>query len=158
LNFTQPALALRHPATLLATWGGSGLFAFAPGTMGSLATLPFVWGIELGFGKIGVLVFAFITFAIGWWATARYTQHSENKDPKEVVIDEVSGQALVLLLVPQTLLGYALGFVLFRLFDILKPWPVSWADRRFKTPFGVMLDDTLAAFYGLAALVVLQAV
>ena len=74
------------------------------------------------------------------------------EDPKQVVIDEIAGQWLVLLIVPPGALEYALGFVLFRIFDIFKPWPVSWADRTIKGGFGVMLDDILAALYAMIVL------
>lgn len=69
-------------------------------------------------------------------------------DPKEVVVDEVAGQWLVLAAIPADPALFALGFVLFRIFDIFKPWPVRWADRQVGGGLGIMLDDLLAALYG----------
>jgi phosphatidylglycerophosphatase A len=78
------------------------------------------------------------------------------EDPGWIVIDEVVGQGLTLLLTPPDLLNYAAGFALFRLFDIKKPWPVSWADQQIKGGLGIMLDDVLAGIYALALLTLLQ--
>jgi phosphatidylglycerophosphatase A len=149
-----PLLPFTHPATLFATWYGSGLSPKAPGTMGSIAALPFAWTVQGIWGAKGLFVFAIFVFFAGWLATWRYMRGSEAHDPQEVVVDEVSGQALVLSVLPHTLAAYLVGLVLFRLFDIWKPWPVSWADRRCKGAFGVMLDDTLAAGY--AALIAMM--
>jgi len=77
------------------------------------------------------------------------------EDPGAVVIDEIAGQWLALLAVEPTLVGYAVGFALFRAFDILKPWPVSWADCNVTGGIGVMLDDVLAAAYAGGALYVI---
>lgn len=154
--FTRPSLPLRHPALWLATWFGAGLLPRAPGTWGSLAALPFAWAIT-GAGGPWLLAAATVVLSfVGWWAAERYAAASGSGDPGQVVIDEVAGQWLVLTLAPRTLVGYALGFALFRLFDIVKPWPVSWADRRLKGGLGIMLDDILAAFYGLAVLSIVK--
>ncbi len=145
--FRTPALRFFHPATLIATWFGAGLVPKAAGTVGSLATLPFAWVIDRYAGMGGLLLFALISFIIGWWATHIYMQHGKVHDPNEVVIDEVAGQALLLAFLPHTLAAYVIGFFLFRLFDIVKPWPVCIADRQMESAFGVMLDDILAALY-----------
>jgi phosphatidylglycerophosphatase A len=83
---------------------------------------------------------------------------SATKDPSAIVIDEVAGQWLVLLGAAPNPLSYVLAFVLFRVFDIWKPWPVSWADRRLAGGLGIMLDDLLAAVYAVLALFVLLAI
>lgn len=153
---THPTLSLRNPAHLLATWFGVGLLPKAPGTWGSLAALPFAWIIaELG-GWPWLAAAILIVTLIGWWAAERTVAQSGVQDPGAVVIDEVAGQWLVLLVTPPNLLLYALGFLLFRLFDITKPWPASWADRQVKGGLGVMLDDLLAGLYGLAVVIVVQ--
>ncbi|MEM1236609.1 MAG: phosphatidylglycerophosphatase A [Pseudomonadota bacterium] len=141
---------------IIATFFYVGHMKPAPGTWGSLAgVIAAVPIIELG-GVWALAVGAVIAFAIGVWATAQVAG-PENHDPSEVVIDEVAGQWVALLpfafirgLFPGDDIGginyviaLAIGFVFFRLFDILKPWPVSWADRR-EDPFGVMFDDILA--------------
>ena len=153
---TPTPLPFRHPVTLLATWFGAGLLPKAPGSWGSLAALPFAWVItEAGGGRLLAAAVALVSL-VGWWAAERYAEASGGGDPGPVVIDEVAGQWLVLTMLPPDLAGYALGFVLFRLFDIVKPWPVSWADRRLKGGLGIMLDDLLAGLYGLGVLALLR--
>ena len=146
----------------LATWGYAGLLPFVPGTWGSAAALPFA-ALLHWLGSFPLLAGATVgVFFLGWWATAEETRGKDNHDPGEIVIDEVAGQWLTFLPLSYVLWthgntvgilpwpGIVGGFVLFRVFDILKPWPVSWADRK-STPFGVMFDDILAGIY--AALV-----
>ncbi|KAB7615743.1 phosphatidylglycerophosphatase A [Amylibacter sp. SFDW26] len=140
---------------LIATFFYVGLMPKAPGTWGSLAALPFAI-IIFAMGSFPALLIATIaTFFIGWWATAQHTANTDNHDPGEVVIDEVVGQWITLFPlagmlwlweVPLAILpwpGLVVGLMFFRFFDILKPWPVSWADKK-ETPFGVMLDDVFA--------------
>jgi phosphatidylglycerophosphatase A len=151
-------LPLRHPAALLATWFGVGLIPIAPGTWGSLAALPFAWAISRVWGATGLAIAVAIVFFIGWWAAATVTKASGIKDPGSVVIDEVAGQWLVLLAAPRDPLTWLVAFLLFRIFDIWKPWPVRWADRDITGGLGVMLDDLLAAVYAALVLSVLLAI
>ncbi len=153
---TPPPPSLRDPATLLATWFGAGLLPKAPGTWGSLAALPFAWALARSGGSFAVGLGALLVFLVGWWAAGRHAAAAGAEDPGQVVIDEVVGQWLVLLTVRPDLLSYGIGFLLFRLFDITKPWPVRWADRRIHGGLGIMLDDVLAGLYGLLVMVVLQ--
>jgi phosphatidylglycerophosphatase A len=132
---------------LLATWFGSGLLPGAPGTWGSLAALPFAWLIALEFGPLGMLVAALAAFIVGCWAADTVAKAGGVSDPGFVVIDEVAAQWLVLAAAPTHLVAYAAGFVLFRIADIVKPWPASWADRRIHGGLGIMLDDAFAAVY-----------
>ncbi len=144
---------LRRPSVLLATWFGSGLLPKAPGTWGSLAALPFAWGIQSSGGQGALLAAAAAIFFIGWWAADRYARDTGIKDPGSVVIDEVAGQWLALAFVPMSAWSYIAGFALFRAADIFKPWPASLADRRLAGGFGIMLDDIIAGAYaGLALL------
>lgn len=145
-----------HPAVLAATWFGCGRLPGAPGTWGSAAALPFAWLLYRWGGSIAVLAASALCFAIGWAASAIYVRRTGIADPKEVVIDEVAGQWLVLAAVPDDLMLYALGFAVFRVLDIWKPWPAGWADRHIEGGLGVMADDFLAALYG-AALMALAA-
>lgn len=154
----SPKPSPRDPAILLATWFGAGLMPFAPGTWGSLAALPFAWGLTWAGGWPLLAVATLAVFVVGWWASARYVAASGISDPGSVVIDEVAGQWLVLLFTPLDPLLYGVGFLLFRALDITKPWPASWADRSVEGGLGVMLDDVLAALYGLAAMLALQQV
>ena len=135
--------------TLIATWFGSGRSSFAPGTMGSLATLPLAYLIHVTLGWQALIVGSVIAFVIGVKATELYLKHETDKsDPGEVVIDEVAGQMLTLAFLAPTITSYLLGFFLFRLFDVVKPWPIGWLDKNVKGAMGVMVDDMVA---GLAA-------
>lgn len=146
-------LVARHPAAIAATCFGIGYLPFAPGTAASLAALPMAWALDLAGGRPAILLAALALATIGWWAGAVYVRHHHAEDPSEVVIDEVAAQLLVLTVVPLTPLSIIAGFVLFRVFDIVKPWPVSWADRKVKGGLGVMLDDLLAALYAALGLI-----
>jgi phosphatidylglycerophosphatase A len=137
-----------HPAHLIATWFGCGLLPKAPGTWGSAAALPFAWGLYLLGGAWALLAASGLCFLAGWWASSVYVRKTGIADPSEVVIDEVAGQWLVLAAVPADPVLYALGFLVFRVLDIAKPWPASWADRHIEGGLGVMADDMLAAAYG----------
>ena len=151
-------LPLWHPATLFATGFGTGLLPFAPGTCGSLAAVPFAWAIRSHWGAAGIAVATLIVFIIGWWVAATVAEATGTEDPGTIVIDEVAGQWLALVAAPLDPLAYALAFLLFRLFDIWKPWPARWADRHVKGGLGIMLDDLLAAVYAILVSAVLQAI
>jgi len=145
-------LALWHPACLLSTWFGAGLLPGVPGTWGSAAALPFAWVIATAFGSVGLLIAGALVFCVGVWAAEVYVRRSGIQDPGPVVIDEVAGQWITLAFAPLTPFAYLLGFLLFRICDILKPWPAGWADRQVTGGFGAMLDDALAALYACAAM------
>jgi phosphatidylglycerophosphatase A len=137
----------------LATWFGAGLMPVAPGTWGSLAALPFAWAILHYGGLVWLAGATVVVFLIGWWASSVYVATSGTADPGAVVIDEVAGQWLTLLpAAPLVWWHWLAGFALFRLFDIVKPWPVGWADRHVKGGFGVMIDDVIAGVYAGAIL------
>ncbi|RMH49503.1 MAG: phosphatidylglycerophosphatase A [Alphaproteobacteria bacterium] len=151
---------------LVATLFGIGHLRPAPGTWGSAAAVPMAWLLH-GLGGFPLLALATLaTFGLGWWATWRATDGKAEHDPKEIVIDEVVGQWIALWPLSAGLWhagvapwvfpypGWIGGFLMFRLFDIWKPWPVSAFDRR-TTPFGVMMDDVAAGI--LAAIVVTAA-
>ena len=140
---------------LLATWFGTGFLPVTPGSWGSLAALPFAWLITGVWGITGLGVAAAIAFILGWWAAATVARASAVEDPGVVVIDEVAAQWVVLLATPPAPLPYALAFVLFRVFDIWKPWPAGWAERHVKGGLGIMLDDLFAAVYAMISLLVL---
>ena len=140
------------PSSLLATWFGSGLLPWAPGTWGSLAALPFGVALFWLTGPFGLLLASLAVFALGLWAAGAYEQVAAIKDPGAIVIDEVAGQWIAL--IPAALNPWAivLAFILFRAFDVAKPWPVSWADRHLKGALGIMADDIIAGLYAAAAL------
>jgi phosphatidylglycerophosphatase A len=143
---------------LIATWFGVGLSPLAPGTCGSLAALALAWAIRALSGAPGLAVAFVVVFSVGIWAADAAAKASGVQDPAAIVVDEVAGQWLVLLAAPFDSPAWVFAFVLFRLFDIWKPWPVSWADRHVKGGFGIMLDDILAAGYGLLVLTIVWAI
>ena len=149
---------LRHPAELIATWFGVGLSPIAPGTCASLVALPIAWAIRAMSGDPGLAVALMLVFAVGCWAAGAVAAASGVQDPAAIVVDEIAGQWLVLLATPLEPIAWLLAFVLFRLFDIWKPWPVNWADRHVKGGFGIMLDDVLAAGYALIVLIMAFAI
>lgn len=147
---------IKKSAFVLATFFGSGLAAKAPGTFGSLATLPLAFIMAYFFGREGVFYAALISFFTGVWAIHQLIKDSDDKDPSKVVIDETAGQLATFLLVApflqhnlslSALVVYLLGFGLFRFFDILKMGPVKWADSKLKNAWGVMLDDVFAGIF-----------
>ncbi len=148
-----PGVRIGQPATLLATWFGVGLLPFAPGSWGSLAALPLAWLLHMAWGPAAVAGVGTALFFAGCWASTAVLRRGGGDDPSYIVIDEVAAQLLVLSLVPADPLYYAVGFFAFRVFDVLKPWPVGWADRAIKGGFGVMFDDVLAAVYSGAVLI-----
>ncbi len=151
---------------LLATVFGIGLLRPAPGTWGSAAAVPLGYLLHAVFGFPVFLLATVAVFFIGWWATASATDGQADHDPSEIVIDEVVGQWIALLPVSAGLWhagvdawvfpwpGWVTAFVMFRVFDIWKPGPVGWADRK-HSALGVMLDDVIAGL--LAAVVVMLA-
>ncbi len=148
---------MKQLATWISTVCGTGHLRPAPGTWGSFVALPMAYGLHL-LGGFPMFVTATVgVFALGWWATAVTTRGQVDHDPSEIVIDEVVGQWIAILpliyaawahdisalaLWP----GWIAGFALFRLFDILKPGPIGWADRR-GDALGVMLDDVIAGLF-----------
>jgi phosphatidylglycerophosphatase A len=149
-------LRMSDPAAFIATWFGSGLLPKAPGTWGSLAALPPGWLIFHYGGADGLLIAAVIAFALGTWAAGIYARAAGNPDPSQVVIDEVAALWLVLATAPATAFGWAASFLCFRVFDIVKPWPVSLADRKIGGGFGIMADDIVAAIYAMLLLLLLR--
>ncbi len=136
-----------HPISLLATWFGSGLLPKAPGTWGSLAALPFAFLIAALAGTWGLLAAAAVATLVGVWAAGVYAARSRQADPQAVVIDEVAGQWLALVPVAHDLRLYAVAFLAFRFFDIVKVWPAGRIDRELKGGWGIMLDDIVAGLY-----------
>lgn len=138
---------------LIATFFYAGHAPAAPGTAGSLAALPLAFILAYYYGLPGIIIGALTVFAIGLFVTREVLKTSRH-DPSFVVIDEVAGQLLTFVLVADELqfdkdswLLYLLGFMLFRLFDITKPQPAGWADRKLLNAWGVMLDDIFAGAY-----------
>ncbi|NOE16942.1 phosphatidylglycerophosphatase A [Ruegeria atlantica] len=157
-----------NAAQIIGTVGGVGYLRPAPGTWGSLVALPMAWVLHTmgGFPLLAVATVA--VFVGGLWATRVMTEGQDDHDPSEIVIDEVAGQFIALWAISYpswahgidiTALwpGWVAGFILFRLFDITKPGPVGWADRR-GDPMGVMLDDVIAGIFAAIGVMVLAGI
>ena len=147
-------LPLWHPAALIATGGGIGLLPLMPGTWGSLAALPCAWAICALAGGGALASAAILAFALGSWAAAVVAQASGSEDPGFIVVDEVAAQWLVLVAAPLDWRAYLAAFLLFRVFDIVKPWPVRAIERRVAGGLGIMLDDVAAALYAILLLLI----
>lgn len=151
---SKPAIAwglLRDPAGIIATGFACGLAPRAPGTVGTaVALLPWLALRELPLW--GYLLSLLLAFALGVWAANRVIATLKIEDPGLVVWDEFVGLWITLIAAPPGWQWMLAGFVLFRLFDIAKPWPVGWADAKLKGGFGAMFDDALAGLYALAVM------
>ena len=150
---------------LFVTMIGLGSFSRIPGSIASLATtiILFIFFNFFNFSPNVILFFIILIFFISIYAINKFIEGKENKDPKEVVIDELIGQSIPICLyevahrqpkeINEVLTTYFLMFILFRVFDITKPYPVSYYDKNFKNGFGVIMDDVCAGLYVVGILV-----
>ena len=138
---------------MIATFFYVGKFPKAPGTAGTLATIPLWYLLATYFHVVWYMVIVFIILLAGIYICQMYEVHFQNHDAKEIVIDEVVGFLITMTWLPITWQSCVLGFVLFRIFDILKPPPIRQLDQKVKGGVGVMIDDVAA---GIAANVILQ--
>ena len=148
-------VALRTPTGLLAFGFGSGLVRHAPGTFGTLAAVPLGWILKqlppIGYGAGLVALFLLGVYVCGA-ASRRLGRH----DPGGIVWDEMVGFWLTVALVPVTWAWWLAAFVLFRFFDIVKPWPIRQFEARLPGGLGIMFDDVIAAAYAMLVLAVAQ--
>ena len=145
--------------TLFVTMFGLGKIPKIPGTFGSLATtiILYIFFHIFNLSSKFILTLLIIIFILSFLAVSNHIKNSKNKDPKEIIIDEFIGQSIPIYLYEvshgteklanEALIFYFICFVLFRFFDILKPFPVSFFDKNFKNSFGVIMDDVCAGFY-----------
>ena len=142
-------------ATVIATFFGAGFVPRAPGTAGAAAAIPLALLLDrLGTPSYFLALCAIV--CLGIWAADVYDEAWGTHDAQHIVVDEAAGTLLTLALVPRTPANLLLGFLLFRLFDIWKPWPVRWADRHVGGGFGSMFDDLLAGCYAGALLLIIE--
>ena len=151
--------------TLFVTMFGLGKVKKIPGTLGSLVTviILYIFFHILNLSSNIILIFLVIIFIYSFSAIATYIKDIEDKDPKEVIIDEFIGQSIPIYLYEishgiekssdEAIIFYGVCFVLFRFFDIAKPFPVSFFDKNFKNSFGVIMDDVCAGFYVVLSLI-----
>jgi phosphatidylglycerophosphatase A len=130
----------------LATGGLIGFSPVAPGTFGSLAALPLCWAISLFDVKMA-FTFVLALIVLSTWIAHAAEKIEVQKDPKQVVADEICGMAVALFALPFTPVFVVGGFALFRVFDILKPFPIRWIDKKVPGGLGIMLDDILAGIF-----------
>ena len=151
--------------SLFVTMFGLGKIKFIPGTIGSLATtiiLYYLFHIS-NISPSMILVGLIIIFIYSFYAVSSHIENSKNKDPGEIIIDEFLGQSIPIYLYEishgttkdggEAIIFYSIFFILFRYFDIMKPFPVSFFDKNFKNSFGVIMDDICAGFYVVLTLV-----
>ena len=155
---------------LFVTCFGIGSFRYAPGTITSLITTIFLFSLFhiIKLNNNILLLIILLIFIYSFYAVSEYIKHNENKDPKEVVIDEFIGQSIPIYLYeishgtakgPQeSVLYYLYIFILFRYFDIKKPFPVSYFDKKFKNCVGVILDDVVAGLYVVLTLIIFMVI
>ena len=151
---------------LFVTCFGIGSFKFAPGTITSLITTVFLYSLFhiINLPNNTILIILLIVFIYSFYAVSEYIKYNENKDPKEVVVDEFIGQSIPIYLYEiahgsakdtnEAVLFYLYIFILFRYFDIKKPFPVSFFDKKFKNSFGVIMDDVVAGLYVVLTLII----
>ena len=151
---------------LFVTCFGIGSFRYAPGTITSLITTVFLFSLFhiINLSSNIILIILLLIFIYSFYAVSNYIKDNDNKDPKEVVVDEFIGQSIPIYLYevshgtikdPQeAVLFYLYIFILFRYFDIKKPFPVNFFDKKFKNSFGVIFDDVVAGLYVVLTLII----
>ena len=155
---------------LIVTCFGIGSIRFAPGTITSLITTVFLYSLFhiINLPNNTILVTLLIIFIYSFYAVSEYIKFNENKDPKEVVIDEFIGQSIPIYLyeishgtiknTQEAVLIYLYIFILFRFFDIKKPFPINFFDKKFKNSFGVIIDDVIAGLYVVLTLIIFMVI
>jgi phosphatidylglycerophosphatase A len=140
---------------IFATGFGAGYSPFASGTVGTAVAIPFGVGIQFLPWPWQLAALVALT-ALAIWAAGSAARHLQNKDPKQVVSDEIAGYAVTVALLPPSVGVAVAGFFLFRLFDIWKPWPASYFDRQQSGGFSIVMDDIVAGLYARLVLEVLR--
>ncbi|WP_211227576.1 phosphatidylglycerophosphatase A family protein [Chitinibacter tainanensis] len=149
------AFLMRHPAHWLAFGFGAGLARRAPGTWGTLVALPLFALLHIWLPAPIIFALCWPLFAAGIWFCEVTGRALGVSDYGGIVWDEIVAMLMVLCFAPESWLGWLMAFALFRLFDIVKPWPIRWCDHQIKGGLGVMVDDILAAAMAIAVLLVI---
>lgn len=136
-------LTFTNPWYFLALGCGSGLSPRMPGTVGTLAAIPFYF-LFIQAGIWGYLLIVLSAIPFGIWVCEKVAQDMQVKDPACIVWDEFVGLWITLFMLPSGWYWLPIGFLLFRFFDVLKPWPISWLDKNLPGGYGIMLDDVAA--------------
>ena len=156
---------IKNLNTLFVTMFGLGKIPKIPGTFGSFATIVILYFFFHVFELSSniILIILLNIFILSFLAITIYIKYNENKDPKEIIIDEFIGQSIPIFMYEishgtekssdEAIIIYGICFILFRFFDIAKPFPVSYFDKNFKNSFGVIMDDVCAGFYVVLTLI-----
>jgi len=147
-------LSLKNPIHFLALGFGSGLAAKAPGTFGTLAAVP-LYLLLAQLPLSWYLAVTLVCVLAGIYICDKAAKDMGVHDHGAIVWDEVAGLLITMIAAPAGLLWLIVGFVLFRLFDIIKPWPIRWLDAKVEGGFGIMIDDVLAGIFALVCLQVI---
>lgn len=148
-------LKLTNPIHFLAVGLGSGLSPIMPGTMGSLMAIP-LWLLFWGLQPALYWIFILVTFVFGCYLCQKTSDDTHTHDSGHIVWDEFVGMWITLYFIPQfSILWVTIAFVAFRLFDMAKPWPIRWFDKRVPGGFGIMVDDVIAAIFSSLSVYVL---
>ena len=141
-----PEGSLKNPLHFLALGFGSGAAPVAPGTFGTVAAIPvYLLLIQLPF--VGYLISVILISVVGIYICGRTAEDWGVHDHSAIVWDEIAGFLVTMMLAPVSLISIVLGFAYFRLFDIWKPFPISWLDKKVEGGFGIMIDDILAGVF-----------
>ena len=138
----------------IASWFGCGFINPGPGTWGSLGAIPFGLIIFLIGGAYGLVISTFLITLVGLWSADKFDKAMDGHDSKMIVIDEVTGQWIAMIPAALNPLLILVAFITFRFFDILKPWPISFFDKKVKGAAGVMGDDIVAGIFAAAIVMV----
>jgi len=152
-NIKIPARLLKNPLHFLSLGFGSGLSPKAPGTMGTLAAIPIYLLLQTTTTLNLYLLITFLISVLGVYLCGYTSRALKVHDHPGIVIDEIAGYLITMIAAPFSWQNILVGFVLFRIFDIFKPWPISWLDKNMRGGLGIMLDDILA---GIISLLILQ--
>jgi phosphatidylglycerophosphatase A len=144
-------VSMRNPVHFLALGFGSGLVPMMPGTFGSLAALPILFAMSFVTLEVFIVI-TVVSFLVGIYLCGKTARDLKMHDHGSIVWDEVAGMMVTFIAIPLNPLSLLLGFLLFRFFDILKPWPISVFDRRLDGGFGIMIDDIVAGAIACACL------
>ncbi len=146
---------LKDPVVFIALGLGSGLSPKAPGTAGTLITVPLIYFLQQQTLFIYALVTLFV-LATGSWVCGYAAKQLQVHDHSGIVYDEVAGFLITMFLAPVGWYWMLAGFVLFRFFDAVKPWPISWIDKNVDGGFGIMIDDVIAGICSLCCLLLIE--
>ena len=146
---------IKDPVVFIGLGFGSGLFPKAPGTAGTLITVPLVYFLQ----QQNLMVYSFVMLFVlltGPWICGYTAKKLEVHDHSAIVYDEIAGYLITMFMMPANWCLMLAGFILFRFFDALKPWPISWFDKNLQGGFGIMFDDVVAGLVSLLCLMLIQ--